>query len=88
MRKDSNRAKQEAFHQVKAKYMVEKKQWAADKKAGLVDSKFPMPKPKLGKLPGQKPKPGVAVDDGWSSSSSMEGGMNGGESDNSADDYF
>jgi len=48
--------------------MVEKKQWAADKKAGLVDGKFPMPEPKLGKLPGQKPKPGVAVDDAGSSS--------------------
>ena len=63
-------------------------QWAADKKAGLVDGKFPMPEPKLGKLPGQKPKPGVAVDDAGSSSSSTEGGTNEGESDNSADDYF
>jgi len=63
-------------------------QWAADKKAGLVDGKFPMPKLKLGKLPGQKPKPGVAVDDAGLLLSSMEGGMNGGESDNGADDYF
>ena len=69
-RKDSNRAKQEAFHQAKAKYMAEKKQWAVDKKAGLVDGKFPMPEPKLGKLLGQKPKPGVAVDDAGLSSSS------------------
>jgi hypothetical protein len=87
-RLDSNEAKRKAYRAAKAKWEEDKKRWAVDKKNGVVDGRFPQAAPKLGKLPGPKPKPGKVVDDAGPLSSSTEGGTVGGEDESGSDDYF